>query len=251
LFIGGVGGDLRSQPSVFQSYLADKFDILAYDQRGTGRTEKPDTFYTMAQYATDAAVLMDAVGWDSSHVLGVSFGGMVAQELVLRFPERVRSLVLCCCASGGAGGSSYPLHELSELSPGARARRMLAIADVRKNEEWQAQNPEETERLLKLAAANASPFLAEPGGIMGLTRQIEARRHHDTYDRLPNIQVPVLVCGGRHDGQAAPDVVNNLHARIPGAALAFFEGGHRFLSEDPDAYRAIAEFLNRQCAAGD
>lgn len=247
LFLGGVGGDLRSQPNILQSPLADNFDVLTFDQRGTGLTDKPDMPYSMAQYATDAEAVMDAVGWTSAHVVGVSFGGMVAQELALGHPQRVRSLVLCCCAAGGAGGSSYPIHELSSLSPAERARKMLAIGDNRCNESWQAKHPEQTGHLLKEAAANASPFLKEPGGIVGIARQIEARSHHDTYDRLPSIRVPTLVCGGKYDDQARPEVVRNLHGVIPAAELLFFEGGHRFLSQDPEAYKAITDFLQRHC----
>jgi len=249
LFLCGVGGDLRSKPTIFDSYLANRFDILTFDQRGTGLSDKPDVAYTMAQYAQDAEAVMDAVGWDSAHVVGVSFGGMVAQELVLRSPQRVRSLVLCCSTAGGAGGSSYPIHELSELSPAQRSRKMLAIGDNRYDEAWQAKHPEDTDRLLKEAAANASPFLKEPGGIAGITRQIEARSHHDTYDRLPSIRVPTLVCGGKYDGQARPEAVRNLHAQIPAAELRFFEGGHRFLNQDTEAWKVIAGFLQRQCSA--
>jgi 3-oxoadipate enol-lactonase len=250
LLIGGVGGDLRGNPGTLEKTLANRFDLLTFDQRGTGQTDKPDAPCTMTDYARDAAALLDAVGWTGCHVVGVSFGGMVAQELALQFPRYVRSLVLACTASGGAGGSSYPLHELSDLSPAERARKMLAIADVRRNEAWQATHPEETEQLLKQAAAAASPFLKEPGGIQGLTRQIEARSHHDTYDRLTQIQVPVLVCGGRYDGQATPDVVENLHRHIPGAKIGFFAGGHRFLNEDPEASKAVAQFLEHQCHTG-
>ncbi len=248
LFLGGVGGDLRSQPNVFDSYLADNFDILAFDQRGTGLTDKPDITYTMAHYAQDATAVMEAVNWDSAHVVGVSFGGMVAQELALRNPQRVSSLVLCCTAAGGAGGASYPIHELSRLSPAERSRKMLAIGDDRFNETWQAEHPEETERMLKEAAANASPFLSEPGGIASITRQIEARSHHDTYDRLPTIQIPTLVCGGEYDRQARPEVVRNLHGQIPNAALRYFAGGHSFLSQDPQAYEVISAFIQRHCS---
>lgn len=249
LFIGGVGGDLRSRGNIFGSPLAAYFDLLAFDQRGTGLTDKPDTVYTLAQYAQDAAAVMDAVGWDGAHVVGVSFGGMVAQELALRVPDRVRSLVLCCTTAGGAGGSSYPIHELSGLSPAERSRKMLAIGDDRYNEAWQAAHVEETETMLKEAAADASPFLKEPGGIAGITRQIEARSHHDSFDRLPSIQVPTLVCGGKYDGQARPEAVRNLHSQIPAAELQFFEGGHRFLSQDPEAYRVIAGFIQHHCGA--
>src|ERR1043165_1893633 len=83
LFISGTGGDLRVQPNVFASPLAKAFDLAAYDQRGLGRTDKPDVPYAMAQYADDAAALLDHLGWDQAPVIGVSFGGMVAQELVL------------------------------------------------------------------------------------------------------------------------------------------------------------------------
>ena len=249
LYLGGVGGDLRSQPNVFDSRLADSFDILAFDQRGTGLTDKPDTPCTMAQYAQDAAAVLDAVNWSSAHVVGVSFGGMVAQELALEFPQRVRSLVLCCTAAGGEGGSSYPIHELSGLSPGDRSRKMLAIGDDRCNETWQAEHPEETERLLKEAAAGASPFLSEPGGIAGLTRQIEARSHHDCFARLPSLRIPALVCGGKYDRQARPEVVRNLHAQIPAAELRMFAGGHGFLGQDPQACEVITAFLQRHCSS--
>ncbi len=247
LFLPGIGGDLRSHPSIFDTDFAQAFDLLSFDQRGSGRSEKPEHGYTMAQYASDAVALMDAIGWHSAHVVGVSFGGMVAQELALEYGQRVCSLSLCCTTAGGAGGSSYPLHELADLSPRDRSRKMLSIVDVRRDAKWQAEHPQETERLLDQAAADASPFLREPGGIAGLTRQIAARSHHDTYARLPSLRVPTLVCGGRYDGQATPEAVTNLQRVIAGSELAFFEGGHRFLSEDPTAYARIAEFIVEQC----
>jgi 3-oxoadipate enol-lactonase len=112
LFISGTGGDLRNKPSVFSGPLGPRFEILAYDQRGLGQSAVPDGPYTMADYADDAAGLLKQVGWDSCLAMGVSFGGMVAQELVIRFPELVRRLVLACTSSGGAGGASIPFTEL-------------------------------------------------------------------------------------------------------------------------------------------
>lgn len=248
-YLPGVGTDLRSKPGIFESCLADRFDILSLDHRGTGLSDKPDQLYTMAQYAQDAEYVLNAVEWDSAHVVGVSFGGMVAQELAIRCPQRVRSLVLCCTTSGGAGGSSYPIHELSELSLTERSRKMLAIGDIRYNEAWQADHPEETERILKELSENPSPFLKEPGGLTGIARQIEVRKYHDTYQRLTSIRVPTLVCGGKYDGQAKPEAVKNLHSRITGSELLFFEGGHRFLSQDPAAYKVIADTLEFRCSS--
>ena len=117
LFIGGTGGDLRHRPNVFDGPLASSFEVLAYDQRGLGRSGKPTPPYSMAEYGEDAARLLDAVGWETARVVGVSFGGMVAQEVALRHPERVERLVLACTSSGGAGGASAPLLEYADLPP--------------------------------------------------------------------------------------------------------------------------------------
>ena len=103
LFISGTGGDLRVKPNVFDGGLGRAFDLIAYDQRGLGQSEKPDRAYSMADYADDAAGLLDALGVDSIKVVGVSFGGMVAQELALRHPGKVERLVLACTSPGGAG----------------------------------------------------------------------------------------------------------------------------------------------------
>ena len=115
LFINGTGGDLRRRPNVFDSPLTQHFTVLSYDQRGLGQTDIPETPYTMADYAEDANALLDALGWQSCRVMGVSFGGMVAQEFAVRYPQRVQRLVLACTSSGGAGGASYPLHELLNM----------------------------------------------------------------------------------------------------------------------------------------
>lgn len=241
LFISGTGGDLRVQPNVFASPLAKRFDLLAYDQRGLGRTDKPDVAYSMAQYADDAAALLDHVGWDAVRVIGISFGGMVAQELVLRHPERVSRLVLACTSPGGAGGASYPFHEIGHLTGEARARHLLPISDTRRDAAWAAANPEEYEKLVALSAAD--PFAGEPGRAEGAQRQLEARAGHDTWDRLPQIACPVLIAAGRYDGVALPETQDRMAGRIPGAELRWFEGGHLFMLQDRSAYPAMIAFL--------
>jgi 3-oxoadipate enol-lactonase len=242
LFISGTGGDLRVKPNVFDSPLAKAFDLMAYDQRGLGRSAKPDVDYTMADYADDAAALMDAVGWASARVVGVSFGGMVAQELVLRHPARVERLVLACTSPGGAGGASYPLHEIQHLKGEERVKFLMPISDTRRDAAWAAANPDAHAQFVAMGAAD--PFAGEPGREMGARRQLQARAGHDTWERLSQIACPVLIAGGRYDGLALPATQERMAGRIPDARLQFFDGGHLFMIQDPTATPAMVKFLN-------
>jgi 3-oxoadipate enol-lactonase len=241
LMIGGTGGDLRRPETRFDGPLTRHFDVLRYDQRGMGQSPKGDGPFTMADYADDAARLMDTQGWDAAHVIGISFGGMVAQELVLRHPAKVRRLVLCCTAPGGAGGSSFAYHALPAMAQDEMAALKVRISDTRRDEAWAKANQAQYRMLREMAAAD--PYAHEPGHAEGAARQLAARAGHDCWDRLASISRPVLVAGGRHDGIAPPQVVTALAGRIPGAQLRFFEGGHLFMLEDRTAWPAMEEFL--------
>ena len=243
LFIGGSGGDLRQKPAVFDGPLARRFEVLSYDQRGLGRTDQLPGPYTMADYGEDAAALLTAVGWDSCAVMGVSFGGMVAQELTARVPERVTRLVLACTSSGGAGKPSFPLHELQGLPEQQRALRGIELADTRYDEAWRLANPDAAAKLLSFARDRASVGGEEPGRAEGSRLQLEARAGHDTWDRLPAFSLPVYICGGKHDGIAPPQNQQAMASVIPGAKLEMFEGGHMFLIQDRTAFGKIEAFL--------
>lgn len=243
LFIGGTGGDLRQQPNVFAGPLARSFDLLAYDQRGLGRSSKPDTRYTMHHYADDAAALLDALGWSSACVVGVSFGGMVGQELAIRHPGRVERLVLACTSSGGEGGASYPLHELADLDPREAATRSIEVGDTRYDAAWRAAEPEAFERMLEMYMARGAGAATESEAATGARLQLEARRHHDTWHELPRIACPTYVCGGRYDGIAPPENLKALASRIPRATLRLFEGGHLFMVQDREAIPSMVDFL--------
>lgn len=242
LFISGTGGDLRNRPNVFDGPLAEAFEVLAYDQRGLGQSDKPDTEYSMADYADDAAGLLDALGWRQVPVMGVSFGGMVAQELVLRHPDKVSALVLACTSSGGAGGASYPLHDLEALDEMTRTERSLELADTRRDRAWRQANPEKWQHYVELSLA-ARRADRDPAGA---ARQLAARAGHDTWSRLPEIEVPVLLTGGRFDGIAPVANMEALAARIPGAELKLYTGGHLFLVQDKEAYSDIIQWLNEK-----
>ena len=239
LFVNGTGGDLRMKPSPLEGPLADGFDLLGYDQRGLGQSDKPDGPYTMAGYAADAVGLVDSVTrWERFAVIGVSFGGMVAQEIALLAPERVARLVLCCTSSGGAGGSSYPLHELQDLDPDERTVRSILISDTSIDGTWIEENPE----IIDIVRSRAVADPEDPDTVRGARLQLEARAHHDVYDRLPTLTMPTLVCAGRTDGIAPLANSEAIAAQIPGAELEVYDGGHGFLmSAKP--WQRITDFL--------
>lgn len=243
LCISGTSGDLRRSPTIFDSPLARHFEILAYDQRGLGQTSRPDIPYTMADYAADAEGLLQAVGWGRCSVMGISFGGMVAQEFALRYPHRVERLVLACTSSGGVGGTSYPLHELIDLPTDEYVRRILILGDIRRDPAWQAANPDRFQTLIDLTLAGLKVGDDEPGRRIGARRQLEARVGHDTYERLPALKMPVYLCGGLYDGIALPANLKALQKQIPGSRLELFEGGHLFFMQDPRAFERIIAFL--------
>ena len=242
-FISGTGSDLRRKPNIFDSPLAEQFEILAYDQRGLGQTDRPDIPYTMADYAMDANALLEAVGWERCSVLGISFGGMVAQEFAVRYPHRIQRLVLACTSSGGAGGDSYPLHEFGNLSPRERASRVISISDTRRDAAWQAAHPQQFQEFVNQAAAGNMVGADEPGRKIGARRQLEARLGHNVYDRLPNLQMPIFICGGRYDGIAPVANLEAIQKQVPHAHLELFDGGHPFFREDSRAFERIAKFL--------
>src|SRR5262249_52137995 len=133
LFCNGSGRSLQDArlARLMLDRLPTSFDLLAWDYRGFGRSAPVMRPYTMADAATEAADLLEIAGWESCRVVGVSFGGMVAQEFAVTYPQRVERLALACTSAGGEGGSSYPLQELLRLPPEERVAAQLKVLDSR------------------------------------------------------------------------------------------------------------------------
>ncbi|CAB4879894.1 unannotated protein [freshwater metagenome] len=240
LFINGSGATLAGSEPMVHAFSRG-FDLLAHDQRGLGRTSIPDGPYTMAQYAADAAALAEHIGWSTYRVVGVSFGGMVAQELAVTVPERIERLALVCTSPGGAGGSSYPLHTLAELDAAERAAIGVRILDQRFTPEWLAEHPADQALAGAMGQRSASGKSAEV--LRGEALQLQARSHHDVWDRLANITCPTLVASGRYDGIAPLSNGEAIASRIADARLNVYEGGHAFFVQDRAAFPDILEFL--------
>ena len=234
LFLNGSGATLHQIAPLLGPYT-EHFEVVIHDQRGLGRTEVPPGPYTMADYAADAVALLDHLRLERTRVAGISFGGMVGQELAATVPERILRLALLCTSPGGAGGSSYPLHELTALTPEERNRIRQTLMDTRFTDAWLAEHPNE-KAMVELMATGPPPT-------EGALLQLEARRHHDVWDRLHRITCPTLVASGRYDGIAPPENGEAIAARIPCAELRLFEGGHMFMVQDRTATPAVLEFL--------
>jgi 3-oxoadipate enol-lactonase len=130
LFLNASGATLESAALLVQPFTKSA-DTVAADQRGLGRTEVPRGPYTMADYAADALALADHVGWDTFALVGVSFGGMVAQEVAVTAPERIERLALVCTSPGGPDAASYPLQTLEDLPPDERLATGMSVFDSR------------------------------------------------------------------------------------------------------------------------
>jgi pimeloyl-ACP methyl ester carboxylesterase len=239
LFINGSGLTLEDA-GLITAVLASRFEVLAYDYRGLGRSGEVSGGYTMAECATDAVCVLDAAGWPSAPVVGISFGGMVALELVVSHPERVERLVLLCTSAGGRGGSSFPLHELEDLDPPARDARRRTLMDTRFDQAWLDSHPDDR-RLVAMMEARA-PAGDHPRQ-RGFHEQLQARRTHDTWDRLATITCPTFIGCGRYDGIAPLQNSEAMASEIPGAELHVYPGGHAFLAQAPTSFEDITSFL--------
>ncbi len=237
--ISGTGADLR-QSLPHRSPFNKAFTTLHFDQRGLGQTGKPDGPYSMTMYADDVAALMDSLGWERAHVVGTSFGGMVAQHVSLRHAERVERLVLCCTSAGGIS-PSFPIHTLRPLDVEARIELQLGLYDCR----WDPGRDDPIPGFGRFYDIMIDRMRTELDGDAhrGLTLQVDARADHDVVARLGRIGCPTLVCAGEHDDMAPLANSTLLAERIPRAELRVFDGGHFFPLQDRAAFPAMIEFL--------
>lgn len=240
LFFNGSGATLASSQLLI-SALAKSCTVLAHDQRGLGKTSIPDGPYTMQQYANDGAALLDHVGWDTCAVVGISFGGMVAQEFAVSYPQRVERLALMCTSAGGDAGSSYPLHELGSLEPAQRAERVTRLTDSRWTPEWLADHPSDAAIVALRAEQSAIPKSRDV--LRGEFLQLQARIGHDVASRLHLVTAPTFVTAGRYDGIAPISNSEEIVKRLPDATLSVYEGGHIFTAQDKQALIDIRTFL--------
>jgi len=242
LFISGTGADLRVKPNVLDGPLAKNFRVITYDQRGLGQTQKPPGPYEMEDYSKDAIALLDKLGIEQVHLVGVSFGGMVALHIALQFPERMKKIVLCCTSPGGAF-ASFPFHDLpDDQNATERVMQLMEFNDLRHTKSWQENNSNRVEAIIQITESRLIRDHATPEYKRGYREQIRARAQHDVVEDLEKIESETFICAGIYDG-IAPKENQKILENIPHSRCEFYNGGHLFLIEDPKAWRDIIEFL--------
>jgi len=238
MYVNGSGSTVAEIEPLLGPWV-ERFHVLVFDHRGMGESDVPSDEYSMSDLADDVIALLDAVDWKTCRVFGISFGGMVAQHVAARIPDRVEKLVLACTSSGGAGGSSYPLHELSALPADEQARRLPLILDTRFTPEFVASD-QLAQLILGARLRTSDPIRAR-----GARLQLLARRDHDAWSALPSIACPVLVAAGSTDGLAPPANSLRLVESLARAEYREFAGGHPFMWQDPSAIPVMIDFLAR------
>jgi pimeloyl-ACP methyl ester carboxylesterase len=234
LLIMGLGFSSRAWDRL-PALLARDFHVLVFDNLGTGRSGRVGFAYRMRDLADDAAAVIDAAGVRSAHVFGISMGGMIAQELAIGHPGRVRSLALGCTFASWRARAAPPLGtkldlvllNLGLVTP-SRISRVLVSA------EWHAAHPESALRWMKRAERTALRYA---------TAQVLAIARHEALPRLHQIRAPTLVLTGGAD-KLVPAANSEVLARsIPGARLLVFpDAGHVFpLEREAETVSALRE----------
>jgi 3-oxoadipate enol-lactonase len=226
--------------------LAAHYQTIALDNRGIGRSDVPPGPYPIALMASDAAAVLDAAGVESAHLFGVSMGGMIAQEFALRYPRRVRSLILGCTAAGGPTAvraepeAAEMLRARGKMSPEEAIEAPVRFI-------YDSATPRER---IDEDLAIRRPWLPRPEGY---TAQLQGIFAWEAYSRLSAIAAPTLVIHGEADRLVPPENGKLIAERIPGAKLVMIpHASHLFTTDQTEAaHRAILEFLNEQAGAAE
>jgi 3-oxoadipate enol-lactonase len=241
-----MGFSGSKMPWFFQRRAFRKhFQVVTFDNRGVGQSGKPTGPYSMQMFVDDTVGLMDHLGIDKAHVLGVSMGGMIAQHIALSHPERVRKLVLGCTLASRQGGGGDTTEHMKHLG----------ISEDASDDELRQIDPKKlmgmvvslavNDRLLRMAAGPLLRIFAGRLATEGVRGQFEGILGSDTLEQLPTIQAPTLVIVGTQDRLINPTSSEVLAGAIPGAKLVKIEGGSHafFMSKRGRFNREVLDFL--------
>ncbi|MFT6398083.1 MAG: pimeloyl-ACP methyl ester carboxylesterase [Bradymonadia bacterium] len=235
LFVPGLSANTRSFPRLFDG-LRKRFDLIAFDPRGAGQSTNTFTKFRLKDIADDAVAILDELDVQQAHVMGLSMGGMIAQEMALAHPERIADLVLCCTMCGNRPG-----RRPSPLIVGRLIRGVLSATGEARTAEGIA------ERFGPLLFAEGTPkelqvdFFGPRSGSnaptkSGLVSQLLAVRSFGVHQHLNTVQHRTLVIHGNDDILVPTMNAQVLHDALPNSELALLPGGHVFFHEHPELF---------------
>ncbi|WP_404330966.1 alpha/beta fold hydrolase [Mesobacillus maritimus] len=223
------------------STLSKSFQVIIFDNRGTGRSSKPETPYSIELMAEDAKAVLDAANVQTANVYGISMGGMIAQRLAIAYPERVKSLVLGCTTSGGVNhvqpSAEIGMAMLSRASVTPEEAAWAAVP-ILYSQDFIDNHRDEIKEDIDVRLQIPTP----PHGYM---LQLQACLAHDTHAELDKISVPTLVIHGDDDKLVPFENGQTLSQRIKGAQFCVVPGaGHLYVTEAQDTVnKTVLEFL--------
>lgn len=245
LLIMGLGHNSLSWEKSLPA-LSNQFQVIIFDNRGTGRSSRPESDYSMEQMADDAISVLDAVNVESAHIYGVSMGGMIAQRLALNYPNRVKSLILGCTSPGGTHQvqpeASVMMNLLSRASipttPLEAARASLPI--IFSQDFISTHQDSITEYINTLIQIPTPPH--------GFMHQLQAILQHNTYEELENLSIPTLIIHGDADRLVPLPNGKLLAESIKGAELFIVPGaGHLYMMEaEKMVDEKVIDFIKKQ-----
>ena len=221
--------------------LSKHFKILVFDNRGAGRSDKPKIDYSIRLFADDTAGLIESLGMKKAHILGLSMGGYIAQELAINYPHIVKSLILACTGPGGERAVLISPERLKKFTAneGLSPEQILEKdMDIYFSDKFITEHSEKITEFIEISLRYYQP----PDAFM---RQFAACLKHDTVKRLQRITVPTLIMSGDDDLLVPPENSRILKEFIPHAELNFFRGKrHCFFIEEADQFnQKVVSFL--------
>lgn len=239
LMVMGFSADARMW--MFQTpALSQHYRCITLDNRGTGSSPLPADPFSMEDIAADALAVLDHLGIERAHVLGISMGGAIAQHLALKAPERVRSLIL---AATWCAPNPYT-DRIARLGRGifdSLGRDSIAQAFML----W-LFTPHALINAPDVAAAAEKLMLDFFPPRETFEAQLEALLVHDTRDQLASIDVPTMALVGRRDILVPPELSVQIVSAMPNAELVFLDSGHAFNVEEADRFnQTVLEFLGQ------
>jgi pimeloyl-ACP methyl ester carboxylesterase len=218
--------------------LAQDFQVVSYDSRGFGESDIPPGPYSTPLLAGDAVAVLDAAGIESANVVGISLGGMIAQELALAHPDRVRKLVLVSTTPGGADAFPMPAQTVALMAQAAELAPEVALHRFVVN----ALSSGAPQSLVDEIVEHRNAHPPDPAGWLALAG---AGATHDAYARIGGVEAETLVVHGTEDNVVDPGNARLLAERISGARLELVHGsGHLLQWERAREFAALVkEFL--------